>query len=107
MKITYYPGCSLEGTSVDYAASIAAIAALLNVELMELFDWNCCEASSAHSLNRSRLTLPARNWRWPAAGRDVVAPCAMLQPQVAENCRVGREELGVYRRDQDMDLLTI
>ncbi len=79
MKVTYYPGCSLEGTAVDYAASIAGIAPLLDVELVELFDWNCCGASSAHSLNHQlSLALPARNLGLAAkAGRDVVAPCAL------------------------------
>lgn len=79
MKVTYYPGCSLEGTAVDYRASIAAVAPLLDVELVELFDWNCCGASSAHSLNhRLALSLPARNLALAEqAGRDVVAPCAL------------------------------
>jgi heterodisulfide reductase subunit B2 len=80
MKVTYYPGCSLEGTAVDYAASIAAIAPLLDVELVELFDWNCCGASSAHSLNHHlALDLPARNLALAEkAGRpDLVAPCAL------------------------------
>jgi heterodisulfide reductase subunit B len=101
MKITYYPGCSLEGTAVDYAASIAAIAALLDVELMELFDWNCCGASSAHSLSHDlALTLPARNLALAeAAGRDVVAPCALCfnRLKVAEKALQGPEahELGV------------
>ena len=101
MKITYYPGCSLEGTAVDYAASIAAIAALLDVELMELFDWNCCGASSAHSLSHDlALTLPARNLALAeAAGRDVVAPCALCFNRLkkAEKALQGPEahELGV------------
>ena len=101
MKITYYPGCSLEGTAVDYAASIAAIAALLDVELMELFDWNCCGASSAHSLSHDlALTLPARNLALAeAAGRDVVAPCALCFNRLkkAEKALQGpeAEELGV------------
>ena len=101
MKITYYPGCSLEGTAVDYAASIGAIAALLDVELMELFDWNCCGASSAHSLSHDlALTLPARNLTLAeAAGRDVVAPCALCfnRLKVAEKALQGpeAEELGV------------
>jgi heterodisulfide reductase subunit B len=79
MKVTYYPGCSLEGTALDYAASIAGIAPLLDVDLVELFDWNCCGASSAHSLNhRLALDLPARNLALAEkAGRDLVVPCAL------------------------------
>lgn len=79
MKVSYYPGCSLEGTAADYADSIAAVAPLLGVELEELEDWNCCGASAAHSLSHQvALDLPARNlalaWR---RGLDVVVPCAL------------------------------
>ena len=64
---------------MDYAASIAGVAPLLDVEMVELFDWNCCGASSAHSLNHElALHLPARNLALAEqAGRDVVAPCAL------------------------------
>ncbi len=79
MKVSYYPGCSLEGTAADYAASINAVVPLLGVELMELEDWNCCGASAAHSLNHHlALELPARNLVLAReAGLDVVVPCAL------------------------------
>jgi heterodisulfide reductase subunit B len=79
MKVSYYPGCSLEGTAADYAASIAAVAPLLDLELAEIEDWNCCGASAAHSIDRHlALALPARNLALAeAAGLDVVVPCAL------------------------------
>jgi heterodisulfide reductase subunit B len=79
MKVTYYPGCSLEGTAVDYAASINAVAGLLDLELSELTDWNCCGATAAHSISHElSLALPARNLvRAESAGLDVVVPCAL------------------------------
>jgi heterodisulfide reductase subunit B2 len=79
MKVSYYPGCSLEGTAADYAASIAAITPLLDVELAELEDWNCCGASAAHSLNHQlSLELPARNLALARqTGLDLVVPCAL------------------------------
>jgi heterodisulfide reductase subunit B len=54
------------------------VFAALDVGLRELEDWNCCGASSAHSLNRElSLALPARNLAIAQqAGRDVVMPCA-------------------------------
>jgi heterodisulfide reductase subunit B len=50
----------------------------LGVELRELEDWNCCGASSAHSLSRElALALPARNIAIAQeVGLDVVMPCA-------------------------------
>jgi heterodisulfide reductase subunit B len=79
MKVSYYPGCSLENTAVDYAASIAGITPLLDVELEEIRDWNCCGATAAHSINQElALALPARNlMNAEKMGRDVVAPCAL------------------------------
>lgn len=79
MKLSYYPGCSLEGTAADYAASIAGVAQLLGLTLTELPDWNCCGASAAHSLDEAAAkALPVRNLRLAQkVGLDVVAPCAL------------------------------
>jgi heterodisulfide reductase subunit B len=79
MKVSYYPGCSLEGTAVDYAASIAGVTPLLDMELEEIENWTCCGATAAHSINHKlSLALPARNLALAeAAGHDVVAPCAL------------------------------
>lgn len=101
MKVSYYPGCSLEGTAIDYAASIGGISRFLNLELEELPDWNCCGASAAHSTNHQlSLALPARNLALAEiAGRDVVVPCALCfnRLKVAEKALLSPEggKLGV------------
>jgi len=60
-KIAYYPGCSLLGSSREYDESLRAIAGPMGFELLQVPDWNCCGASSAHSLNHElSLALPAR-----------------------------------------------
>lgn len=62
IKYGYYPGCSLESTAKEYNMSMKTSARLLDVELLELEDWNCCGASSGHSTNYElSLALPARN----------------------------------------------
>lgn len=78
MKVSYYPGCTLEGTAWEYGQSIKAISKILEFELCELEDWNCCGASSAHYLNESlALALPARNLLIAEREeRDLVIPCA-------------------------------
>jgi heterodisulfide reductase subunit B len=75
---TYYPGCSLASTGVEFNLSILAVFDELGVELHELEDWNCCGASSAHSVNRAlSLALPARNLALAQPlGHDMVIPCA-------------------------------
>jgi heterodisulfide reductase subunit B len=61
MKIGLYPGCSLEGSSREYAESLRAIARHIGLELEEVEGWNCCGASSAHQLDHAlSLALPAR-----------------------------------------------
>lgn len=78
MEFSYYPGCSLHATAVEYDRSTRAVFRRLGAELMELPDWNCCGASSAHSLNETlALALPARILALAQKeGRDLVAPCA-------------------------------
>ncbi len=78
MKVSYYPGCSLHGTSVEYDESTKAMSGLLGVELCELPDWNCCGASSAHVTDHGLAqSLVARNLAIAQKqGMDVVVPCA-------------------------------
>ena len=78
MKVSYYPGCALHGTALEYDESTKAMSALLGVELHELPDWNCCGASSAHVTDDSLAhNLVARNLAIAEKeGRDVVVPCA-------------------------------
>ncbi len=78
MKVSYYPGCALHGTALEYDESTRAIARLLDVELCELPDWNCCGASSAHVTSESLAqSLVARNLEIAEKqGMDVVVPCA-------------------------------
>ncbi len=77
MKYTYYPGCTAETTSVEFGLSTEAVCEALGVELLELEDWNCCGASSAHSLNHElSLALPARNVALAQeSGLDLLTPC--------------------------------
>lgn len=77
MRYSYYPGCTLSTTAVEYGLSTEAVCQALGIELVELPDWNCCGASSAHSLSRELASaLPARNLLIAQeAGLDIVMPC--------------------------------
>jgi heterodisulfide reductase subunit B len=60
MKYLYYPGCSLEGTALEYNASTRAFMQELEVDLLELKDWTCCGASAAEATSYLlSLALPA------------------------------------------------
>lgn len=79
MKIGFYPGCSLEGSSREYSESVVALAKAFDIELVHVPDWNCCGASAAHNMNHElALSLPARILALAEkAGMDeVLVPCA-------------------------------
>jgi heterodisulfide reductase subunit B len=60
MKYLYYPGCSLEGTALEYNASTRAFMQELEVDLLELKEWTCCGASAAEATSHLlSLALPA------------------------------------------------
>ena len=79
MKIGFYPGCSLTGSSREYNESLLAIAKEAGIELCEINDWNCCGATAAHNLNKElSLSLPARNLALAEFEEmdELVVPCA-------------------------------
>ena len=77
MKLSFYPGCSLEGMAVDYAQSIEAVFQALDIDLVEIDDWSCCGATAAHSLSEAiSVILPARNLSAAEKmGLDIVTSC--------------------------------
>ncbi len=79
MKIGFYPGCSLTGSSREYNESVVAVAKALDIELVEIKDWNCCGATAAHSMNEElSFSLPARNIALAEEQglTEIVVPCA-------------------------------
>ncbi|MDD5094676.1 MAG: CoB--CoM heterodisulfide reductase iron-sulfur subunit B family protein [Dehalococcoidia bacterium] len=79
MKVSYYPGCSLDGTAREFGESVEGMARMLGVELAELPDWNCCGSSSAHATSEAlAFDLAARNLGIAErAGLDLLVPCAL------------------------------
>ena len=84
-QYAFYPGCTLHSTGVEFGASTDAVCDTLGIELLEIPDWNCCGASSAHSMDQNLfLALPARNLAQaqlvsvddPQANLDLAIPCA-------------------------------
>jgi len=84
-RYTYYPGCTSETTAIEFGRSTEIVCEALGLELNELDDWNCCGASSAHSLDHElALSLPGRNVAIAQeAGLDIVIPC----PACYQHCR--------------------
>jgi heterodisulfide reductase subunit B len=80
MQYIYYPGCSLEGTALEYDVSTRAMLKMVGVELQELDDWTCCGATAAENVGRLlSLALPARNLALAQKmnpGLDILVPCS-------------------------------
>jgi heterodisulfide reductase subunit B2 len=97
MKYVYYPGCSLEGTSLEYDASTRAVMRQLGAELVELEDWTCCGASAADTVSHLlSMALPARNLAKVQSeldGMDILVPCSAcyLNLRRVED-HIGKEE---------------
>jgi len=86
MRIGYYPGCSLEGSSKEYNDSLFAVAQRCGITLETIQDWNCCGASAAHNLNHDlALSLPARSLALAASQgfAEMVVPCAACYSRLA------------------------
>jgi heterodisulfide reductase subunit B len=57
--ISYYPGCSLHATGIEFDMSAKAIAEKLGLNLVEPAGWVCCGTSPAHNTNHYRsVKLP-------------------------------------------------
>jgi len=76
---SYFPGCTLATTAVDYDSSGRAVAAALDLELRELPGWNCCGASFPLSAeNVMNFIAPARALiAAQESGHDMATLCAV------------------------------
>ncbi|MFC1798654.1 CoB--CoM heterodisulfide reductase iron-sulfur subunit B family protein [Thermodesulfobacteriota bacterium] len=80
MKYLYYPGCSLEGTALEYNLSTQAFMQAVGAELVELDDWTCCGATAVESVSHLlSMALPARNLAVAekmSASKEILVPCS-------------------------------
>ena len=77
---TYFPGCSCssEGGAKAYNWSIQAVSKVLDIELIELDDWNCCGSTPSGSVDElGAFCLAARDLALAEkSGLDMVTPCS-------------------------------
>lgn len=76
---TYFPGCSSsDGGAMAYGWSTQAVAKALDVELIELDDWNCCGSTPYTSVDElASYCISARNLALAEKrGLDLVTPCS-------------------------------
>lgn len=76
---TYFPGCSAsEGGAKAYNWSARAVSKVLDVDLAELEDWNCCGSTPSSSVDElGAYCMAARNLALAEKrGLDMVTPCS-------------------------------
>jgi heterodisulfide reductase subunit B len=93
-QYAFYPGCTLHSTGIEFGVSSELVCEVLGLEMVEIPDWNCCGASSAHSMDHTLfLALPARNLAKAQeveldgvsgeAPLDLAIPCAACYSRLA------------------------
>lgn len=106
MKIGFYPGCSLNGTSREYNESVKAISKAMGIDLVELKDWSCCGATAAHSMDKKlSLALPTRILALAEKQgfEEIVVPCASCYNRLS----VTQYELENHAQLKDEILATV
>ena len=105
MEIGFYPGCSLKGTSSEYAQSTLALAKAFDINLKEITDWNCCGATAAHNLNHDlAVALPARVLALAEKDgmAEIVVPCAACYNRLSVAQHELNKDKGVKARVEDI-----
>lgn len=76
---TYFPGCSAaEGGAKAYNWSVRAVSKALDIDLVELDDWNCCGSTPSSSVDElGAFCMAARDLALAEkTGLDMVTPCS-------------------------------
>ncbi|MBI9090057.1 MAG: CoB--CoM heterodisulfide reductase iron-sulfur subunit B family protein [Desulfobacterium sp.] len=126
MNYTYYPGCSLSGSAMEYDVSTRAVFERLGITLTEIDDWNCCGATAAEAVS-SLLgsALGARNLALAESmdpSSDILVPCSACylnlkkvemerreDPELAKNLDtiLGEEDLAINNPPRVRHLLDV
>lgn len=82
----YFPGCSAESTGRGLGLSAQAITGPLDIELVEIEDWNCCGSTPYGSLDEEEsIVVAARNLALAEKmGFDLVTPCSSCYVTLAK-----------------------
>ncbi|UCE96379.1 MAG: CoB--CoM heterodisulfide reductase iron-sulfur subunit B family protein [Candidatus Bathyarchaeota archaeon] len=97
MKYAFYPGCSNHSMAKDYDDSTKAICKVLDVELFEIPDWNCCGSIDAvYSFKPLySIALAARNLAITEKMQmDLVTPCSACYFTLNRTNKILREDAG-------------
>lgn len=104
MKYAFFPGCSVHSSAKEYADSCKAISKTLDIELVEIPDWNCCGAIDAiYSYEPEySLALVARNLSLAEKMQaDIVTLCSACYFSLARTNKLFKENPEVKAKIND------
>lgn len=79
MKYAYFPGCSIHASAKEYAMAAQAVNKYLDVEFVEIPEWNCCGAIDAVYAYKPLLSVSLSTRNLALAEKmkmDVVTLCS-------------------------------
>ncbi len=112
LNIAYYPGCSLNSTSIDYNVSIKKLLEVLGIEFKEIEDWNCCGTTPVHhTIEELSITLSGRNLMLAKnMGYDeILCPCVSCYNKLRYAAKIlnsDSEELNELENKRRMQLIS-
>lgn len=116
LKVAYFPGCSLSSTAKEYDIATRLICEDLEIGLIEIPEWVCCGATTAHITSELTATaLPAKSLMW-AKKHDltITSPCSACYSRLKlsshslehdENLRKEVEEVTEEKYEGSPDVL--
>ena len=106
MRYSYFPGCTMKTTGVEYGLSLNFVSDKIGLDLEEMPDWNCCGATAGHSLNHDlALALPARNLALTekeGLGLEVAVPCAACYNRMKHTIHAARSSEETRKRIEEI-----
>ena len=107
MKLAYWPGCVSRGFTPELHGSVAKVAPLLDLELVELDRANCCGAGVVAEHNQELVdTLNARTFAMAQSVPDAAGMmniCSTCQGAQSE-CQQRLDASGAYRAEVNTHL---
>lgn len=108
MKYIFYPGCSQEGSALEYRVSTLAVLEALGAEVEELEDWTCCGASAAPVVSDLLgVVLPARNLalaEQKGNGRDMLTVCSACYTNFRRTMNAAADPTRLARINQALEV---
>lgn len=82
---SFFPGCSLKTSASENLQSLVEVAEKIDLQLVEIEDWNCCGSSSAHSIDENlALNLACRNLFRAPGNIPIVVACPSCHMRLKE-----------------------